>query len=62
MCFLSNNPTSSCAGRNNGLIVDYCGILKSLRRALATFAGRTDTGCGSDEGGKTDPATCPLIR
>ena len=26
-------------GKNNGLIVDYCGILKNLRRALATFAG-----------------------
>ncbi|MBL8195470.1 MAG: type I restriction endonuclease subunit R, partial [Blastocatellia bacterium] len=24
-------------GKNNGLIVDYCGILKSLRQALATF-------------------------
>ena len=28
-------------GKNNGLIVDYCGILKSLRKALATFAGHT---------------------
>ena len=26
-------------GKNNGLIVDYCGILKHLRKALATFAG-----------------------
>ncbi len=26
-------------GKNNGLIVDYCGILKQLRKALATFAG-----------------------
>jgi len=24
-------------GKNNGLIVDYCGILKNLREALATF-------------------------
>lgn len=24
-------------GKNNGLIVDYCGILKSLREAIATF-------------------------
>jgi len=39
-------------GKNNGLIVDYCGILKNLRRALATFAGtRSD-----DQGGKIDPA------
>lgn len=26
-------------GKTNGLIVDYCGILKNLRKALATFAG-----------------------
>ncbi|MBU4316217.1 MAG: type I restriction endonuclease subunit R [Proteobacteria bacterium] len=40
-------------GKNNGLIVDYCGILKYLRRALATFAvGTTDQ---TNEGG-TDPA------
>lgn len=30
--------------KNNGLIVDYCGILKSLREALATFAGQSDSG------------------
>ncbi|NOT60075.1 MAG: type I restriction endonuclease subunit R [Acidobacteria bacterium] len=31
-------------GKNNGLIVDYCGILKNLRKALATFAtGEADT-------------------
>lgn len=35
-------------GKNNGLIVDYCGILKNLRKALATFAG---TGDGGREGG-----------
>ncbi|MCO4839136.1 MAG: type I restriction endonuclease subunit R [Rhodobacteraceae bacterium] len=28
-------------GKENGLIVDYCGILKNLRKALATFAGHT---------------------
>ncbi len=33
-------------GKNNGLIVDYCGILRNLRKALATFAGRTDHGGG----------------
>jgi type I restriction enzyme R subunit len=37
-------------GKNNGLIVDYCGILKNLRKALATFAGRGDTGHGGGEG------------
>ncbi len=33
-------------GKNNGLIVDYCGILKHLRRALATFAGSQPGGGG----------------
>ena len=31
-------------GKNNGLVVDYCGILKNLRKALATFAGAGDDG------------------
>ena len=31
-------------GKNNGLIVDYCGILKHLRKALATFAGPAPSG------------------
>ncbi|MCG7847566.1 MAG: DUF3387 domain-containing protein, partial [ANME-2 cluster archaeon] len=39
-------------GKNNGLIVDYCGILKHLRSALATFAGTQADG----QGGETDPA------
>jgi type I restriction enzyme, R subunit len=30
-------------GKNNGLIVDYCGILKNLRKALATFAGHQNS-------------------
>lgn len=33
-------------GKNNGLIVDYCGILKNLRKALASFG----TGSGGDDG------------
>jgi type I restriction enzyme R subunit len=37
-------------GKNNGLIVDYCGILKNLRKALATFSG-TDGGNGGGGGG-----------
>ena len=37
-------------GKNNGMIVDYCGILKNLRKALATFAGTGDDG----RGGKDD--------
>lgn len=41
-------------GKNNGLVVDYCGILKNLRKALATFAGQADSGHG--EGGETEPA------
>jgi type I restriction enzyme R subunit len=44
-------------GKNNGLIVDYCGILKNLRQALATFAGHADSGHGGEGGdGETDPA------
>jgi type I restriction enzyme R subunit len=39
-------------GKNNGLIVDYCGILKQLRKALATFAGAR----GDDGDDETDPA------
>lgn len=36
-------------GKNNGLIVDYCGILKNLRKALATFAGHTGIASGAGE-------------
>ena len=40
-------------GKNNGLVVDYCGILRNLRAALATFAG----GAAPDgKKGETDPA------
>ena len=39
-------------GKNNGLVVDYCGVLKHLRRALATFAGTQPGGAG----GELDPA------
>ena len=39
-------------GKNNGLVVDYCGILKHLRRALATFAGTLPGGGGRE----IDPA------
>ena len=35
-------------GKNNGLIVDYCGILKHLRKALATLTGTTAD--GQDDG------------
>ena len=42
-------------GKNNGLIVDYCGILRHLRKALATFAG-AQTGDGSGDSGEVDPA------
>ncbi len=42
------------AGKNNGLIVDYCGILRHLRKALATFAGVGDDGHEGD--GENDPA------
>jgi len=38
-------------GKNNGMIVDYCGILKNLRKALATFAGTGDDGRDGGSGG-----------
>jgi type I restriction enzyme, R subunit len=41
-------------GKINGLIVDYCGILKNLRKALATFTGKADDGHGEDD--EVDPA------
>ena len=41
-------------GKTNGLIVDYCGILKNLRKALATFAGTKSDGDTTGEG--ADPA------
>ena len=44
-------------GKNNGLIVDYCGILRHLRKALATFAGaRPGSGDGDGDDGEIDPA------
>jgi len=45
-------------GKNNGLIVDYCGILKNLRKALATFAGHQ--GSGLIDGSKTQPEVDPV--
>lgn len=42
-------------GKNNGLIVDYRGILKNLRSALATFAGTADDG-REGEGDEREPA------
>jgi len=42
-------------GKSNGLVVDYCGVLKHLRRALATFAGANDGGRGAQPGGDADP-------
>ena len=38
-------------GKNNGLIVDYCGVLRHLRKALATFASTTEEG-GEGGGGR----------
>lgn len=42
-------------GKNNGMIVDYCGILRNLRKAMATFAGQGDDARGG-VGDETDPA------
>mgnify|MGYP000854507234 CR=1 FL=1 len=43
-------------GKDNGLIVDYCGILKNLRQALATFAN------GPAAGGNLDEPTRPIAE
>lgn len=43
-------------GKNNGLIVDYCGILKNLRSALATFVGEGDSGRPGGDTGQEEPA------
>ncbi len=45
-------------GKNNGLIVDYCGILKNLRQALATFAGHQ--GSGVIDGEQPEPGVDPV--
>jgi type I restriction enzyme R subunit len=45
-------------GKNNGLIVDYCGILKNLRKALATFAGHQ--GAAVMDGDKPQPEVDPV--
>jgi type I restriction enzyme R subunit len=42
----------------NGLIVDYCGILKNLRKALATFAGHQGEGLIDDS--KSQPEIDPV--
>nr|WP_321524895.1 type I restriction endonuclease subunit R [uncultured Cohaesibacter sp.] len=47
-------------GKNNGLIVDYCGILKNLRKALATFAGHTGGGAMGGEEGQPAPEVDPV--
>src|SRR5680860_1427675 len=41
-------------GKNNGLIVDYCGILKNLRKALATFAAGEEDGEGGENPARPD--------
>jgi len=46
-------------GKNNGLIVDYCGILRNLRMALATFSTAGDTGREGEDTGEEQPARPP---
>ena len=43
-------------GKNNGLIVDYCGILQSLKKALLTFAGNRSGGGGNADDPDANPA------
>ena len=42
-------------GKENGLIVDYCGILKNLREALAVWAPGKATPEGEDGSGPVGP-------
>lgn len=42
-------------GKNNGMIVDYCGILYNLRKALAEFAIGSGTGEQEKETGGKNP-------
>ena len=42
-------------GKSNGIVVDYCGILKYLRKALSTFAGIGDAG-RDGKGDEIEPA------
>lgn len=44
-------------GKTNGLIIDYCGILKNLREALGTFASAKDDGRSSSDPQPIDPTT-----
>ena len=46
-------------GKNNGLIVDYCGILKNLRKALATFA--TGSKVTEEDANPIKPADTDLL-
>lgn len=46
-------------GKNNGLIVDYCGILKNLRSALATFA--TGSKVTEEDANPVKPADTDLL-
>ncbi|QTA79455.1 Type I restriction enzyme R protein [Desulfonema limicola] len=48
-------------GKNNGLIVDYCGILKNLRKALAEFAGQ-GTGRGGHAPAQPDEKLLELLE
>ncbi len=46
-------------GKNNGLIVDYCGILKNLRKALATSPGTVAASRPGTGGPEIDPSSPP---
>ncbi|MDQ0257093.1 type I restriction enzyme R subunit [Evansella vedderi] len=49
-------------GKNNGLIVDYCGILKNLREALATFATGQEGGNDGKDPVKPDEELLEALR
>ena len=38
-----------CDGKSNGLIVDYIGVVKALRKALADYTNNTGGNGGGDD-------------
>lgn len=49
-------------GKNNGLVVDYCGILKNLRRALATYGVPHEGAEGASEPARPEEELLAELR
>lgn len=48
-----------CEGKSNGLIVDYIGVVKALRQALADYTKNTSGESGGQNGGGSGPDPAP---